>query len=212
MTITTVLAMTAAARATGLDTDTAILPPDGEYVSQQQYFEYTVPGLGAVTVQSPVLSRPYPGAIQQSIGTDEREIFDAMLLGVEIGQGLGLVQLTGPVEVMTTDRLLSTAGRFDAEIISASFTGNVGGMSITLREDPQRQSSGQTDITDLGGGLYHIDSFFDVFTELSIDGGAWITSNSSVRMTLVPEPATLGLLVLGGLTLLKRRLRIPDVL
>jgi len=207
MTITTVLAMTTTTWAQGLDTTSPLLPPDGEYVSlQSQYFEYTVPGLGAVTVQSLVLSRPYPVPNRVPVGNDERETFNAMLLGVEIGQGFGLVQLTGPVEIMTTDRLLSTTGAFNAEIISASFTGTVGGMPIILREDPQNQSLGQTDITDLGGGLYHIDSFFDVFTELSIDGGSsWITSDSSVRMTLVPEPATLGLLVLGGLAVLRRR-------
>ena len=45
-----------------------------------------------------------------------------------------------------------------------------GGPPILIREDPAQASVGQTTITDLGGGLYHIDSFFDVFTELSVDG------------------------------------------
>jgi hypothetical protein len=70
-----------------------------------------------------------------------------------------------------------------------------------------RPSTGLTDITDLGGGLYHIDSFFDVFTELSIDGGSsWIPSDYSTRMTLVtPEPTTLALLGLGVVALLLRK-------
>ena len=54
-------------------------------------------------------------------------------------------------------------------------------------------------IRDIGGGQFQIASFFDVFTELSIDGGLnWINSDGSTRMTLVPEPATL-LLLAGGL-------------
>ena len=48
-------------------------------------------------------------------------------------------------------------------------------------------SPGRTTITDIGGGLYQIDSFFDVFTELSIDGGAFQPqTNPAGRMDLVP--------------------------
>ena len=203
MTITTVLAMTTTTWALGLDTNTADLPPNGEYVSPQGYFQYTVSGLGVITVQAPVLSQP-SGATRLADGDDEIETFDATLSGVV--QGVGLVQLTGQVEVRTTDRLLNTTGTFTAEIISASFIGNLGGMSVTVQEDPGNDSMGQTEIIDIGGGLYHINSFFDVYTELTIDGGNFITAPSdAVRMNLVPEPATLSLLVLGGLAVLRRR-------
>ena len=75
-----------------------------------------------------------------------------------------------------------------------------------IREDPTRASLGSTDITDIGGGLYHIDSFFDVFTELSVDGGSsWSACDYSTRMYLVPEPVTLVLLALGGLAAIRRR-------
>ena len=75
-----------------------------------------------------------------------------------------------------------------------------------VREDVQRASMGETSITDIGGGMYHIDSFFDVFTEVSIDGGGnWTASASSARMVLIPEPATLGLLAMGGLAVLRKR-------
>jgi len=39
---------------------------------------------------------------------------------------------------------------------------------IQVRESPTLQSTGQTTITDQGSGLVRIDSFFDVFTELSL--------------------------------------------
>ena len=43
--------------------------------------------------------------------------------------------------------------------------------SIQIRESPPQPSQGQTSVTALGGGLYQIDSFFDVFVELSVEGG-----------------------------------------
>ena len=87
-----------------------------------------------------------------------------------------------------------------------SLSGNTPMGPIMIRQDPQRASTGSTDITDTGGGLYHIDSFFDVFTELSVDGGAnWIGSDYGTRMVLIPEPGIMSLLALGGLALLRRR-------
>ena len=112
MTITAVLAMTATTwGAMGLDTDTADLPPDGKYVSSQQFFEYTIPGLGDIVVENPTLSRPHTGTIARAaVGSDEQEDFDATLSGVEIGLGVGPLEVSGPVVVMTYGRLLSTTG------------------------------------------------------------------------------------------------------
>jgi hypothetical protein len=129
------------------------------------------------------------GVIRTPDGDDEIEDFESEFSAVEIGLGGGPVTLTGPVTVRTTGRLLSTTGTFDTEIVSMSLSGNTPLGHIQIRQDPSRASTGQTDITDIGGGLYHIDSFFDVFTEFSPDGGAtWIPSDSSTHMFLVPEP------------------------
>jgi hypothetical protein len=69
---------------------------------------------------------------------------------------------------------------------------------VRIRKRLTRNATGQTTITDIGGGRYHIASFFDVFTELSLDGGVtWIPSISVspaslptgyIRLTAVPEP------------------------
>jgi hypothetical protein len=84
-----------------------------------------------------------------------------------------------------------------------SLSGNTPMGPIIIREDPGRDSTGRTDITDIGGGLYHIDSFFDVFTELSVDGGqSWIACDYGTRMTLFPEPGSLTLLGIGAVGLL----------
>ena len=67
-------------------------------------------------------------------------------------------------------------------------------------------SPGHTTLTTLPGGMYHIDSFFDVFTELSIDGGqTWHPSSGPAHLELIPSPGAVGVLGLGGLLTLRRR-------
>jgi len=74
--------------------------------------------------------------------------------------------------------------------------------SYILRESPTIESLGQTSIDIFTGG-YRIDSFFDVFTELSLDGGAtWYPSDGPVQMTSVPEPSGVALATLGLVGLL----------
>jgi hypothetical protein len=90
-------------------------------------------------------------------------------------------------------------------MIMMHLTGTVGPMSVEIRESPTLPSLGQTSILPSSGGRYRIDSFFDVFTELSINGGPWIPNDAlssygppgSTHVDLVPEPASLALLVLG---------------
>jgi hypothetical protein len=197
MTITT-LSVTNVASGTGLDTDSALLPPDGSYVAPSENHEYSTAN---ISLDSSVLY-DFTNIQRNAIGDDEQETFDAVFTADEIDQGLGLITLTGPVQVLTTDRLLSTTGLFDAEIVSMSLSSG----NLMIREDPDRDSIGETEIIDLGGGLYHIDSFFDVYTEFSLDGGSnWYDSDDSTRMYLIPEPATIILFSLGALALRRRR-------
>ena len=88
--------------------------------------------------------------------------------------------------------------------MNANISSSLG--TILLRESPTLHSYGQTDITGPSGGYYFIDSFFDVFTELSLDGGiSWLPSTSSSDLTLVPEPATMLLLAAGAIALRRCR-------
>jgi len=143
--------------------------------------------------------------VREKVGDDEIEIFQSAFSATERNSGQ-LMTLTGPVQVLTIDRLNPAnppdgTGSFDTEIISMSLQGtSPSGGPIIVRQDPSRPSLGHTEITDIGGGQFHIDSFFDVFTEISVDGGtSWIPSTNGTHMTLTPEPGSLVLLGMGAL-------------
>ena len=214
--LTICLALPATAGAQGIDTASADLPPDGVYETAA-WVEATYTGPDLEIILSNIAFIPDVSAVlREPMGNDEKETFIADLTATASvdpdGSGpllptTGLaVLLSGPTETIVSERLLSTAGSFQAEIVSMDLIGNVGGLSVELRESAQMVSVGRTDVYDLGGGLYHIDSFFDVFTELSVDGGnSWIASSSPCRIDLVPEPASLVLLALGAAAVIRRR-------
>ncbi|MBW2417960.1 MAG: hypothetical protein JRH19_05410 [Deltaproteobacteria bacterium] len=133
---------------------------------------------------------------------DVTEQFDSIVEGVfDDGSGPQLATLTGPVKVVTRGKGGATTGSWDTEILSMDLSGDVGGVSIDIRKSPTRSSPGEVRVDDIGSGLYQIDSFFDVFTELSVDGGPFQPqTNEAARMDL-PEPAQL-LLLLAGVPLL----------
>ena len=208
LTIAMLFAMNTSLWAAGIDTSSADLPPDGWYITDPGVtVTYTGPDLEIVLED--LIHRPFVDRVdRQAVGNDEIETFDSLLTGIASidldGDGPSApmegipIFLTGPVQTRVTDRLLSTAGLFDAEIVSMSLSGDVGDAMVLVRESPTEASTGRTEIVDLGGGLYHIESFFDVFTELSVDGGnSWIPADAGKRMTLVPIPGTAYLLGSG---------------
>lgn len=80
---------------------------------------------------------------------------------------------------------------FDTEMLQLDLSGGSLPPGVQIRESTSQPSHGQTMITDLGGGNFRIDSFFDVFTDLSLDsGGTWTPSNGSSRTTVTPESVT----------------------
>ena len=98
----------------------------------------------------------------------------------------------------------SPLGVFNTEMLLLNLNQSSPFGPYMLRESPTLASTGQTTISDAGGGLFQIDSFFDVFTELSVDGGAsWIPASGSSHMVLqgqsvgAPEPGSLLLLGAG---------------
>jgi len=198
---------------TGVDTDSPLLPANkGEYVSPETMW-YPLDGApagvaGAVAMiglEDLQLTPLAATTVRTPIAGGEQELYDAVFTAGVVG--FGSIELTGPVTVHTLNGGSST-GTFATEIVAMDLQGDVPGVGWAMvRESLQLPSAGVTEVSDLGGGMWHIDSFFDVFTEVSFDyGGNWIPSATSVRMTLMPEPTTMVLLGLGGLALVRRRM------
>jgi hypothetical protein len=204
-----------------VDTDDPGLPPlDGVYLNPSNvHVLFSGPTLDLI------LERPEHKAIlvelkdrlPQPGPVGEQEIFFSTLTGgaqaCPPGTGAGGCgpaidfELNGPVETHVFDKdPTDTTGSWDTEMVSMSLTGNIGGNPVIIRESPSQASTGHTSVTDIGGGQFRIDSFFDVWTEVSLDGGTnWIPSASSTHVVLtpqVPEPTSIVLLGLGVLGLL----------
>lgn len=115
------------------------------------------------------------------------------------GTPIGTFQFTGPAKVEIFNRTSqSDLGTFDTEMLQFDMAGDITGIGdLLIRESPTLASLGQTSVRSIAATrpLFQIDSFFDIFTEISIDGGlTWIPqSNGPTRVelqTAAPEPGT----------------------
>jgi hypothetical protein len=190
--------------------------PEGYLSPQDVHARYAGPALAIVLTgidHQPFAALPpeYFGPCGQpgATGCEEHHHFQSTLDGmVSVNNGPPQpIAMNGPVSTKALEKGPgNTTGTFDTEMLSMSLTGGPG---LMIRESPTRASTGKTTITDIGGGMWHIDSFFDVFTELSLDGGTtWLPSNmgsdgqshpTRVYLGGIPEPASAVLLALGML-------------
>ena len=200
--IVTLMLMSTTAWAGVLQTSPDLPPEMGEYVA---YYHAYYPQ--DVLLKDPIHSR-FMNVTRVDDGSgNEIETFDSMLRATADVPSMGLfdepVMLTGPVTIRVDAYASGATGTFATEIVSMSLTGMVGSIPIEVRESPGLPSLGQTTIGDLGGGIYEIDSFFDVFTELSVGSGPFMADlTGPARMTLIPEPSSIVLAALGVLGLI----------
>jgi len=102
--------------------------------------------------------------------------------------GTAYVTLNGPTVVQRSDPHDSDGdGRLEieTEIVSMNLTGVSPWGPLMLRESPTRPSLGRI-VQQTPGADFPADSFFDVFTELSVDGGqSWLPVEQPIRMQAV---------------------------
>ena len=91
------------------------------------------------------------------------------------------------VEQITLAATQGAMRTFDTELLTFELGGSSAPAGVMLRESPTIASIGRTTITTLSGGQYRIESFYDVWLEISLDGGGtWQPAEGVVRMTLGP--------------------------
>lgn len=188
-------------------TDPALPPVTGEWVSDP---DTQILNYGGQVEGRDVHLFGFQNIVWQDQGADEHITCDASLTAVVTTfPGDPTVLFQGPMEILVFAKAGQTVGTYQAEVLLLDADA-VGVPGTRLRENPALSSLGEMKITDLGGGTWTIDSFFDVFTELSTDNGAnWlpdIAAGSGHHLTLLPEPAS-AVLVLAGLALIGRRVR-----
>jgi hypothetical protein len=101
-------------------------------------------------------------------------------LEVSYDGGLTFTRATAPatVTVQITCRLGDDGitEYYDMEMMQLDISGGTLLAGVQIRESPIRASLGRTTSSAVGGGAtYQIDSFFDIYTEVSTDGGmSWL--------------------------------------
>ncbi len=74
---------------------------------------------------------------------------------------------------------------YSTEMLQLDINGGELPPGMMIRQSPTQRSLGQLSVRPASGGGYLVDSFFDVWTELSLDGGTtWSAGTNSVQMTL----------------------------
>lgn len=203
-------------------TDSNVLPPAGSVYSSNHVAVYATPD-GTVQATNLVIgsfdnSFAPPTTIGQTINFSLNAIVSQDTLFILPPYQTNVAPAASS-ESVTLFSQVGDVSTYNTQLTSLAITGG-----SSLPPDVEERvsltipSTGQTTITDLGGGQYQIASFFDVYTEISLDSGATWTAdaNGPTVITLsglpVPEPSSFMLCLLAsgsGLVGYARRVRRP---
>ncbi len=94
---------------------------------------------------------------------------------------------SGPTSTLSDQTL-----NYVSELTTVVFNGTDFPNHVVIRESPRRPSPGKIRAVRTADGRYSIRSRYDVWLEISVDGGKnWQLSEKAVRMKLVPDVRTL---------------------
>ena len=158
---------------------------------------FTMPGAGTFYCRnfnegnfSNPITPPSPGSVATYNASNVQATFEFSL----DQQTWYPLQATGTLSVTmsNTTPAGSAISTFDTEIVQMNLSGSGFIGPVAIRESPTKQSLGKHTIRSDPRG-YRISSFFDVFTEISPDGGeTWIPSDRSIRMSASAPAAAPG--------------------
>ena len=153
----------------------------GQYISTQQWWAYYANGI----VITNVVIRNFTAAITPPLpGFTTSHTFGATVdfwLSLDGGLTYNHTNAPATVSVQITARLGDdgVTEYYDTEMTQLSISGGGLPSNVQIRESPTKASLGRTTSSGPGGGGggsdYQIDSFFDIYTEISTDGGmSWL--------------------------------------
>ncbi|MCE9619531.1 MAG: hypothetical protein K8R92_06450 [Planctomycetes bacterium] len=206
------LATLAASASASFITTNPNLPSDGVYIGASP----VNPKYGGYSLQlvlSCIKQIPNASFTTQQEGANQVGQFDSQVFGhVNVFQNgeyfsRSVVSGFGSFTTLAFDKQENAIGTFATEMVSLSMSSDTVFGPLMIRESPTLRSLGSTTITDIGDGFYEIDSYFDIYSELSIDGGqTWIPdANAPSRLELIPAPGAAALLGVVGLLARRRR-------
>ena len=166
-------------------TSTNLPPPSGVYTCPQPVPALFANGaiLGNFLLRNFTQSFPAPAP-----GAAETHACDATVdLTLSVDGGTTFSPAMVPANVAFHIASAGDSGDtryFDTEMLSLSISGGSLPAEIMIRESPSRASLGRTSQRTLPGGPVAVDSFFDIFTELSTDGGqTWLPAVLTMTWT-----------------------------
>jgi hypothetical protein len=141
-------------------------------------------------------------AVQDIVAT---ATYDATLTPLVGNTVIGSVAFTGTVDETVLDRTSdSETGSFTTDITGLKLSGplslpsnpSLDGLTIVATLDTMHKSSGTTRIT-ADGSVFKIDSFFDVFIDVSLPSAGLSKFVGPIPLVAVPEPSTWAMMLAG---------------
>ncbi|HEX4962962.1 MAG TPA: hypothetical protein VF173_19170 [Thermoanaerobaculia bacterium] len=103
-----------------------------------------------------------------------------------LSQAPGTLKLSGPAQELAFAKPGPLEADIRSELNLASLKGSLitpkGTFAVTLQESPSLSSVGQTTYFSVGTNLWAVDRYFDVFGELSLNGGPFAPSTGSLYL------------------------------
>jgi len=136
----------------------AVDPP--EQVGQSVMSEYTATFVGELVLAPPAVSSP---------------VTHSLTVQARMAERITLREISGGTLT------------FDTELVTFELGGSDMPAGVVVRESPDLASAGVTTITPVSGGRSRVETTYDVWLEISLDGGrSWSEAQQAVRMTLQP--------------------------